>query len=79
MNVYAYLCIGCGSQYQRLCVLGGVMNARVCSCAYCSKCSSVIRLTISAPDTGLRVTPMIPPRNSLAVGGVVTCTVASPQ
>ena len=40
---------------------------------------SVIRLTISAPDTGLRVTPMIPPRNSLAVGGVATCTVASPQ
>ena len=45
----------------------------------CSKCSSVIRLTISAPDTGLRVTPVIPPRKSLAVGGVATWTVASPQ
>jgi len=37
---------------------------------FCSKCSSVIELTRSAPDTGLRVTPMIPPRNSLLVGGV---------
>jgi len=34
-------------------------------------------LTKSAPDTGLRVTPMIPPRNSLAVGWVATCTVVS--
>ena len=41
----------------------------------CSKCSSVMELTKSAPDTGLRVMPMIPPRNSLAVGGVTTCTV----
>ena len=41
----------------------------------CSRCSSVMGLTNSAPDTGLRVTPMIPPRNSLAVGGVATCTV----
>ena len=47
--------------------------------AMSSKCSSVIRLTISAPYTGLRVMPVIPPRNSLAVGGVATCTVASPQ
>jgi len=45
----------------------------------CSEGSSVIRLTNSAPDTGLRVTPMIPSRNSLAVGGVATCTVVSPQ
>ena len=43
----------------------------------CSKCSSVIRLTKSAPDTGLTVTPMIPLRNSLAVGGVATRTVVS--
>jgi len=35
--------------------------------------------SLYAPDTGLRVTPMIPPRNSLAVGGVATCTVVSPQ
>jgi len=41
--------------------------------------SAVIRLIKSAPDTGLRVTPMIPPRNSLAVGEVATCTVVSPQ
>jgi len=34
MNVYVYLFIGCESQYQCLCVLGGVMNARVCSCVY---------------------------------------------
>ena len=45
----------------------------------CSKCSSVMGLTKSAPDTGLRVTPMIPPRNSLAVGWVATRTVVSPQ
>jgi len=36
-------------------------------------------LTKSAPDTGLRVTPMIPPWNSLAVGGVATCTIVSPR
>jgi len=41
--------------------------------------SAVIGLIKSAPDTGLRVTPMIPPRNSLAVGEVATCTVVSPQ
>ena len=41
--------------------------------------SAVIGLIKSAPDTGLRATPMIPPRNSLAVGGVATCTVVSPQ
>ena len=41
--------------------------------------SAVIGLIKSAPDTGLRVTPMIPPWNSLAVGGVATCTVVSPQ
>jgi len=40
--------------------------------------SAVIGLIKSAPDTGLRVTPMIPPRNSLAVGGVATCTVMPP-
>ena len=44
----------------------------------CSKCSSVMGLTKLAPDTGLRVTPMIPLRNSLAVGWVATCTM-SPQ
>jgi len=41
MNVYAYLCIGCESQCQCLCVLGGVMNARVCSCAYVCVCMCV--------------------------------------
>jgi len=45
----------------------------------CSKCSSVMGLTKLAPGTGLRVTPMILPRNSLAVGWVTTCTVVSPQ
>ena len=34
----AYLCIGCESQYQCLCVLGSVMNARVYSCAYVCVC-----------------------------------------
>ena len=46
---------------------------------HCSKCSSVIGQLKSAPDKGLRMTPMIPPRNSLAVAGVATCAVASPQ
>ena len=40
-NVYAYLCIRCESQYQCLCVLCGVMNARVCSCAYVCVCMCV--------------------------------------
>jgi len=40
---------------------------------------AVIGVNKSSPDTGLRVTPMIPPRNSLAVGWVVTCTAVSPQ
>jgi len=44
-----------------------------------SKCSSEMGLTKLAPDTGLRVTPMIPPRNLLAIGWVATCTVVSPQ
>jgi len=34
MYVYAYLCIGCESLCQSLCVLGDVTNARVCPCAY---------------------------------------------
>ena len=45
----------------------------------CSKCSSVIGQLKSTPGMGPRMTPMIPPRNSLAVGGVATCAVASPQ
>ena len=49
----------------------------VCMCVYVA--SAVIGLIKWAPDTGLRVTPMIPPWNSLAVGGVATCTVVSPQ
>ena len=62
------------------------MCARVCVCSYMyvfelvlPVASAVIGLIKSAPDTGLRVTPMIPPWNSLAVGGVATCTVVSPQ
>jgi len=39
--VYAYLCIGCESRCQCLCVLGGVINARVCSCAYVCVCMCV--------------------------------------
>jgi len=49
------------------------------SLAVCNQCLSVMGVTKSGPDTGLKVTPMIPPRNSLAVGGVATCTVVSPQ
>jgi len=45
----------------------------------CIKYPSVMVLTKSAPDTGLKVSQMIPPRNSLAVGWVATCTVGSPQ
>ena len=56
----------------------GITN-RILQASGCSKCSSVMGLTKSAPDTGLRVTPMTPPQNSLAVGGVATCTVVSPQ
>ena len=41
MYVYAYLCISCESQYQCLCVLGGVIKARVCSCAYVRVCMCV--------------------------------------
>jgi len=46
---------------------------------HCSKCSSVIGQIKSAPDKGFRMTPMIPPRNSMAVVGVATCAVVSPQ
>jgi len=43
-------------------------TATHCTCYMVAK--AVIGLIKSAPDTGLRVTPMIPPRNSLAVGEV---------
>jgi len=36
--VYAYLCIVCDSWCQCLCVLGGVINARVCWCVYVCVC-----------------------------------------
>ena len=39
--VYAYLCILRESWCQCLCVLGGVINARVCSCVYVCVCMCV--------------------------------------
>jgi len=41
MYGYAYLCIGCESWCQCLCVLGSVINVRVCSCAYVCVCMCV--------------------------------------
>jgi len=41
MYVYSYLCIDCESQYQCFCVLGCVMDAHVCSCAYVCTCICV--------------------------------------
>ena len=41
MYVFAYLCIGCEFRCHCLCVLGGVINARVCSCAYACVCMCV--------------------------------------
>jgi len=60
-----------GQEY-KWCPAGNIMGS-------CSKCSSVIGQLKSAPDTGPRMTPVIPSWNSLAVGGVATWSVAFPQ
>ena len=73
------LCQDMGPRYEKIFQGKVILFARSQPTNPCSKCLSVMGLTKSAPDTGLRVTPMIPPRNSLAVGWFATCTVVSPQ